>query len=266
MSEHRRAVSRTGATLLQRGIAWLLMFGFVLSGCVTQPISVITLSGVVRNGTAYAGAVPADAMQLTRGERTYAVVTEMELMTGDMLRTGHDTGAVISYPGGARAYVYPNTQVRIGSIIDDIGKVFVKVKGAFTVKTTFVTAGSEGTQYWVDVSTRDEAKVVVVEDTVRLESTVNAWPATQLLAGQQAQYRGRAPAALYTADPVDIRRETEWVKMMDRQVPVKMTVSKGAVLTAIAAGVLIGIFESGKSSPPSRPAAATNGLGVPASH
>jgi hypothetical protein len=256
MSERHRAAPRTAPTLLQRGIAWLLVFAFALPGCVTQPISVITLSGVVRNGTVYAGAVPVDAVQLTRGEHTYAAVTEMELLIGDMLRTGHDTGAVVSYPGGARAYIYPNTQVRIGSIIDDIGKVFVRVQGYFTVRTDFVTAGSEGTEYWVNVSSREDVKVVVVKDTVRLESSAGAWPATRLLAGQQAQCRGNAPAVLSTADPADIRRETDWVEMMDKQVPVKMTVSKAAMAlgAALAVGIAVGGFKSGDSRTTQQPA------------
>ena len=222
-----------------------------LAGCVTQQIEVVNLSGVVRGNATFTQEIPHDAIQLTRGDKVYAVVPEMPLEVGDALRTGPDTSAVVSYPGGARVYIYPNTQVRIGSIIDDLGKVFVKVtkaQGVFKVKTKFVTAGSEGTEYWVDVRPRDEVRVVVVEDVVKLESTSGAWPSQRLSAGQQALFRGAAPGLVSAADPAEIRRETDWVRAMDQRVPVKKVVSKWAlVLIPIAAAV---IFGSGPESPP----------------
>ena len=250
----RDMLSFRSLAALSRGWSAVLVAALALSGCATQPITAITLSGVVRGDVAYSGAVPADVVQLTRANQTYQVTPEMLLEPGDMLRTGHDTGAVVSYPGGARAYLYPNTQVRIGSIIDDFGRVFVKVKGVFKVKTSFVTAGSEGTQYWVNVGGRDEVKVVVVEDVVKLESSSDAWPAWRLQANQQAVFRGAARGVMSPADAAEIRRETDWVRSMDQRVPVKMTVNKTAVLVGvIAAGIAVGIFESGKSDPPPRP-------------
>ena len=249
----RSMLSFRSLAALSRGWGAVLVtaLALALSGCATQPITAITLSGVVRGDVAYSGAVPADVVQLTRGNQTYQVMPEMLLEPGDMLRTGHDTGAVVSYPGGARAYLYPNTQVRIGSIIDDFGKVFVKVKGVFKVKTSFVTAGSEGTQYWVNVGGRDDVKVVVVEDVVNVESANDAWPAWRLQANQQAVFRGAARGVMAPADAAEIRRETDWVRSMDQRVPIKMTVNKTAVLVGvIAAGIAVGIFESGKSDPP----------------
>ena len=252
MSERcRRMLSFRSLAALSRGWGAVLITVVALSGCATRPITAITLSGVVRGDVTYSGVVPADVVQLTRGNQTYRVTPEMLLEPGDMLRTGHDAGAVVSYPGGARAYVYPNTQVRIGSIIDDFGKVFVKVKGVFKVKTSFVTAGSEGTQYWVNVAGRDDVKVVVVEDVVNLESSNDAWPAWRLQANQQAVFRGAARGVMSPADAAEIRRETDWVRSMDQRVPVKMSVNKTAVLVGvIAAGIAVGIFESGKSDPP----------------
>ena len=221
-----------------------------LAGCVTQQISTITLSGVVRGNTAFVKEVPDDAMHVTRNDRVYGVIPEMQLEPGDALRTGPDTSAVITYPGGARVYVHPNTQVRIGSIIDDFGKVFVKVQGMFKVKTTFVTAGSEGTEYWVDVRARNEVKVVVVESTVTLESTNGAWPTQRLQAGQQALFRGAAPGLLSAADPAEVSREKDWVRSMDQRVPVKMTVSKVALGALVLIPILIRGLDSGSSGSP----------------
>ena len=229
----------------------LVAAGLALSACATQEITVITLSGVVRGNTGLLGIVPVDAMRLTRNSVAHDVTPEMQLEPGDALRTGPDTGAVVSYPGGARAYIYPNTQVRIGSIIEDLGKVFVKVTGLFKVKTSFVTAGSEGTQYWVDVRPRNEVNVVVVEDVVKLESTTGAWPTRVVRAGEQAVLSGAGPATLYAADPADIQRETDWVRAMDRLIPVKTTLSPWVIPAIIGIGVgaaIAGGGDKGSSS------------------
>jgi hypothetical protein len=226
-----------------------------LAGCATEPVTAITLSGVVRaQRNVVTGTVPGDAMQLVRNGAAYHVTPDMVLQPGDALSTGPDTAAVVSYPGGARAYVYPNSKVRIGSIIDDIGQVFVKVKGLFKVKTTFVTAGSEGTQYWVNVKADDQVKIVVFEDVVSLSSNSGAWPARGLRAGEQAVCNGAAPAVQGPADLADIQRETDWVKNMDRLVPVRTAVNPWVAAGVIGA-ILIPIIvhsQHGHDDPPAR--------------
>ena len=243
--------------------AWLRWFCTValvaavsgLGGCATpQAVTAITLSGVVRaEQTVLTGTVPGDAMHLVRNGAAYHVVPDMVIETGDTLWTGPDTAFVLSYPGGARAYVYPNTRVRIGSIFDDIGKVFVKVKGAFTVKTEFVTAGSEGTQYWVNVRERDEVKVVVVEDVVSLGSNTGAWMKRPLRANEQAVCRGPLPAVINAADPAEIQHETDWVRNMDRLVPVRTAVNPWVVIGVGAAILLPLILEGGGNDRNGRP-------------
>lgn len=237
-----------------RALALITAFGW-LAGCATEPVTAITLSGVVRaQQTVVSGTVPGDAIQLVRGGAAYHVTPDMVLQPGDALSTGPDTAAVVSYPGGARAYVYPNTRVRIGSIIDDIGKVFVKVKGIFKVKTTFVTAGSEGTQYWVNVKPGDEVKVVVVEDVVSLSSNTAAWPTRGLRSGEQAVVRGTGPVLQSAADLAEIQRETDWVKNMDRLVPVRTGVNPWVVV-GIGAAILIPILVNSQrdhNDPPAR--------------
>jgi hypothetical protein len=187
-----------------------------------------------------------------RNGAAYHVTPEMVLQPGDALSTGPDTAAVVSYPGGARAYVYPNSKVRIGSIIDDIGQVFVKVKGIFKVKTSFVTAGSEGTQYWVNVKADDQVKIVVVEDVVSLSSNTSAWATRSLRAGEQAVCRGAAPALQGPADLAEIQRETDWVKNMDRLVPVRTSVNPW-VAAGIGAAILIPLILSDHDKPASTP-------------
>ena len=222
-----------------------------LGGCATSQVTAITLSGVVRNEqTALTGNIPAQVAQLVRNGTSYQFSPGVALQPGDALWTGPEGAAVISYPGGARAYIYPNTRVRIGSLIDDIGKVFVKVKGAFKVQTNFVTAGSEGTQYWVDVQALDQVKVVVVEDVVSLASNPAVWPTRRLRAGEQAVLSGANGPVQGPANPADIRRETDWVNRMDKLVPVPTSISPWAVIgIGLGAAVLIHQSGSDRTSP-----------------
>ena len=248
---------------------WLLLCAltgaaFTLAGCATQPVTDITLSGLVRGEqTALTGPVSRDAAQLHRNGASYPVSPGMVMRPGDALSTGPDTSVVISYPSGARAYLRPNTRVRIGSIINDIGKVFVKVKGAFTVRTEFVTAGSEGTQYWVDVNERQQVNVVVVEGVVSVASNAAIWPVRILRASEQAVLSGASAPTLYAASPADIRRETDWANAMDRLVPAPAGISPaliGVGIGAIGIGIGSGIFNdgAGKPGPAPRPPPSNN--------
>ena len=251
LSPGRRVGAVLKVTLLSVSVASAAFLG----GCATQEVTAITLSGIVRNEqTALTGNIPPQVAQLVRNGTSYQFSPGVALQPGDALWTGPDAAAVISYPSGARAYIYPNTRVRIGSIIDDIGKVFVKVKGAFKVQTNFVTAGSEGTQYWVDVQALDQVKVVVVEGVVRLSSNAAIWPARALSGNEQAQLSGANGPVQGPANAADIRRETDWVNRMDRLVPVPTSISPWAVLgIGLGAAVLIHNSGSDRKSPTPTP-------------
>ena len=120
---------RLGAALNRTLSSAFLLSAFVVSpallgGCATQQVTAITLSGIVRNEqTVLTGNIQPQVAQLVRNGTSYQFSPGVALQPGDALWTGPDAAAVISYPGGARAYIYPNTRVRIGSLIDDIGKV-----------------------------------------------------------------------------------------------------------------------------------------------
>jgi hypothetical protein len=205
----------------------LIGAALALAGCAVQPVTDITLSGVVRGEqTVLTGPVPQSFVQFVRNGASYTTINPgMVMQPGDTLSTDSDTSVVITYPSGTRAYVYPNSQVRIGSVYNDRGNVFIKAKGAFKVRTKFLTAGSEGTQYWVDVKMPDQVKVVVVEDAVSLVSNAAIWPALMLRAGYQAVLRGASAPLLNAANAADIQRETTWVNRIDQLVPVQTSIS-----------------------------------------
>lgn len=242
--------SRLHWWLQQWSLIALLCAAGGLSGCATQQVTQVTLSGVVVGERAMTGSIGQDVIRLTRGTAEIVVAPDMVLLPGDAIWTGPDTAVVISYPGGARAYLYPNTRARIGSLFVEIGKVFVKVRGLFQVKTTFVTAASEGTQYWVVVQPGG-VRTVVVDGRVNLYSNEGAW-STVLGPARQSTTRGALlPQEPSPADPGEIRRELDWVKHKDAAVPTKSSFNMGAVgVGAAAAAAIWYIHKSDKRAPP----------------
>ena len=210
-----------------------------LCGCATQSVTSVTLSGIVRGPEKVVGPVPPEVVRLARGGAVVAAEPEVVLENGDVLWTGPDTSVLVSYPGGARAYLHPNTRIRIGSLFLEIGKVFVRVKGLFEVKTTFLTAGSEGTDYWVQVDDA-RASVVVIEGRVRLApSAAAAWQTMTIGVRQQGIIANSAPLALRPADATEVQRELEFIERMDRLVPVKTGLSPWVIPIAVGIGAII---------------------------
>lgn len=165
--------------------------------------------------------IAAGQLRVLRNGAPLPLTRALALRPGDRLLTGADTYAMVVYPSGARAYVYPDSRMRIGSIVAEIGKVFVKVRGLFNVSTTFVTAGSEGTQYWVTVDSGDRVSVVTVQDSVKLSSNPGRWPPRSLRPGDRAAMLGDGGPQMSTATPDEIKRETDWVDTMDRLLPLR---------------------------------------------
>ena len=227
----------------------------VLTGCATQNVTQVTLSGMVIGGTPATGQVGPESLRLTRGASQQTAAPDTVLQPGDAIWTGPNTEAVISYPSGARAYLRPNTQVSIGSLFVEIGKVFVKVRGVFQVKTAFVTAASEGTEYWVEVQPAG-VRTVVAEGQVNFYSNAGAW-SRPLGPTEQAASRGAMLQMSGAANPAEIRQELEWVRRMDTQVPLK-TVAGTPALIGVGAAAAAGLWwinkdKDRKDRPPPSP-------------
>jgi hypothetical protein len=143
-------------------------------------------------------------------------------------------------------YIYPNTKVRIGSIFVEIGKIFVRVKGLFEVRTDLVTAGSEGTEYWVEVSAQQQVNVGVVEDVVKLSSNAARWPAIKLTQNNKAATNaGNAPRVV-AASAEEIQRERDWIRRMDNLYPI-FERPKGGISINIGIGGGIGGGQRGET-------------------
>ena len=100
---------------------------------------------------------------------------DLPLKAGDELQTEPASNVILQFPGSDVVYVMPQTRVRIESIFLFVGKVVVRAKGRFAVKTEFVTAGVEGTEFSVSVDAKNTVSVGVLKGSVRLESRTGSW-------------------------------------------------------------------------------------------
>ena len=146
---------------------------------------------------------------------------------------------MIRYASGSELLLRPNSGGRVGSLTDFVGELFVKVKGVFSVDTTFVKAGARGTAYVVRTHAGGATSVVVIEGKVDVGSTTGAWPTVPLGAGTMAVAHPRAPQKPMPADPNDLRRTQEWVERLEQRLaPQPAGVSRTAIIAAAFAAAL----------------------------
>ena len=167
----------------------------------------------------------------------------MTLRPGDRIDTGPRADAVLRYASGTEVVLRPNSGGRIGSLTEFVGEVFVKVKGFFSVDTTFVKAGARGTAYLVRTHAGGTTSVIVIEGIVDVGSTTGAWPTVPLSAGTMTLAHPRAPQPM-PANVDDLARTRDWVDRVERLVPPPGGVSRSALIAigfaaAIAAAILL---------------------------
>jgi len=195
-----------------------------------------------------------------------------ELRRGDFVETGPRAHAVIRYPSGTELLMRPSSGGRIGSLTEFFGEVFVKVKGLFSVDTTFVKAGARGTAYLVRTYAGGTAGITVVEGAVEVGSTTNAWPSVTIGAGTMTLAHPRAPQPM-PASLEELARTRDWVGRVEQLVPPPRGVSTGVVVGAVAIAALIAAMAASSnhdrppapeprhdSPPPARPPDAPRAL------
>jgi hypothetical protein len=201
------------------------------------------LDGLVVDGTRRAGEREAGLAVVVRSGVREEAYAGMTLQPGDRIDTGPRADAVLRYASGTELVLRPNSGGRIGSLTDFVGEVFVKVKGFFSVDTTFVKAGARGTAYLVRTHAGGATSVVVVEGIVDVGSTTGAWPTVALNAGTMALAHPRAPQPV-PANVDDLARTRDWVERVERLVPPPSGVSRSTLIAigfaaAIAAAILL---------------------------
>jgi hypothetical protein len=230
---------------LQRATAWTVAVAMLLPtllACTTPTPSAAAgaarLDGIVVDGNRLAQAREAGLAVVTRNGVREEAYAGMTLQPGDRIDTGPRVDAVIRYASGTELLMRPNSGGRIGSLTDFVGEVFVKVKGFFSVDTTFVKAGARGTAYLVRTYAGGTTSVVVIEGIVDVGSTTGAWPTVPLGAGTMTLAHPRAPQPT-TANVDDLARTRDWVERVERLAPPPAGISRSAIVGTIAITAVI---------------------------
>ena len=260
------------SSLLCRVTAWTVTVAMLLPTLVacTAPTpysdaATARLDGIVVDGTRRAGERESGLAIVTRNGVREEAYAGMTLQLGDRIDTGPRADAVLRYTSGTELVLRPNSGGRIGSLSDFVGEVFVKVKGFFSVDTTFVKAGARGTAYLVRTHAGGTTSVVVIEGIVDVGSTTGAWPTVPLSAGTMTLAHPRAPQPM-PANVDDLTRTRDWVDRVERLVPPPGGVSRSTLIAigfaaAIAAAILLNRNKgSDRGDPP--PATTSNPAGT----
>jgi hypothetical protein len=249
----------TARPALWRSTAWTLIAALLLPtivACTAPPPAsppsprpageVARLDGIVADGSRAVQGREAGWVIVTRDGYRQDGYAGFELRRGDFVETGPRAHAVIRYPSGTEVLMRPSSGGRVGSLTDFFGEAFVKVKGLFSVDTTFVKAGARGTAYLVRTYAGGTTGVTVVEGTVEVGSTTGAWPSVILGAGTTTLAHPRAPQPT-PASLEELARTRDWVERVEQLVPPTRGVSTGVVVGAVAIAALIAAMAASSS-------------------
>jgi hypothetical protein len=236
--------------------AWLVSAAMLLPtllACTTEPYApppaaapappprgadVARLDGIVVDASRAVQGREPGLVAVTRDGYRLDAYPGLELRVGDRIETGPRAHAVIRYPSGTEVLLRPNSGGRIGSLTDFFGEAFVKVKGLFSVDTTFVKAGARGTAYLVRTYEGGTTGVTVVDGVVEVGSTTNAWPSVAIGAGTMTFAYPRPPQPM-VANVDELARTREWVERVEQLVPPPRGVSTAGVVGAVAIAAVI---------------------------
>ena len=177
----------------------VLVLAFVilcLGACATTIPDTTLLEAVVMDGDRAATPGELALVTVQRGATRLETEPGMTLQRGDRIITGPRATAVIRWPSGSEAHLYPNSRVRIGSLFDLVGEVFVRIRGRFVIETEFMRAGAEGTSFVVRAVPSGEASVIVLDGRVIVSSLRGAWAPVRLAHGDKTITTDHAPTPL----------------------------------------------------------------------
>lgn len=216
---------RSRPSSMHRALTWFVIVALALAGCASPPPRAqapvaadddyATITGVAIDGRA-AAAPDAESARVRRGASYAPARVGFELQPGDVLETGARGELVVAYRNGSVLYMHHLSRGRVGSLLDVVGRVFVKVKGFFEVETTFVKAGARGTAFEVATTPDGNARVIVVDGAVDVASTRGLWQPVRLGAGSRGvaqQQHAPQPAA---ASKAELEAVEHWVDRLER--------------------------------------------------
>jgi hypothetical protein len=218
---------------LNWAVTWLVMLTMLMSGCAT-----VKLEGIVVDSQRLARSGETGLTRVERNGATVEGYAGMALKRGDRVETGPNAEVVIRYPSGTEVLMRPNSSGRVGSFTEVIGEIFVKVKGLFSVETTFVRAAARGTAYLVRATSNGETTVIVFDGKVNVDSTTGAWAPVILGAGSMALAHP-SPSQPMLASADELNRTKDWVEPLERLASAPAGVSGKSELAGHAIGALV---------------------------
>ncbi|MEO8278621.1 MAG: FecR family protein [Ideonella sp.] len=230
----------------RRVVSTCLALALALGGCANPPqqrgeSASIVLAGIVVDGSRLAGERDTGLVRIWRDGRSIEAHSGMRLLRGDFIEAGGQADAVIRFPNGSTLYMRPDSRGRIGSLSEAVGEFFARIKGAFSIESSFVRAAANGTSFLVRANAEGETSVSVLEGSVFVDSTRGAWQRILVHAGQAVVAQAHA-APVTSADQQDLRQTQEWADRLDRLLPpAESSASSGgsSVAGAIAVGAAI---------------------------
>lgn len=202
---------------LAAAIAVVTAASVALTGCAQNPRldAVIAGHALVRNPADN----PSARVGVTRAGRSVELGPHADLRSGDLITTGADTSLLIRYPDGNEVFVAPETRIELGSIRVFFGNLLMKVRGAFEVRTEFVSASSEGTIYTVGVDRNGSAVCNVLEGTVRIASRAGGFEPLSSGAATQVTWMRDLKPASRPLGAGELEQTRQWVQEIERLAP-----------------------------------------------
>ena len=231
----------------QRGIALCLVLTMAVAGCARPPNRQqperrtppsITLLGIAVDGARAAGADEPGLVRIWRDGQAIEGRIGMLLAHGDFVETGRRADALIRFPNGSLLYMRADSRGRIGSLSEAVGEFFAKIKGVFSIESSFVRAAANGTAFHVRAQTDGAMSVTVHEGQVFVDSTRGSWARIALGPGTMLSAHERASAPMQASE-TEMRYTQQWVDNLDQVLAQPRAASGGSVAGAVAIGVAI---------------------------
>jgi hypothetical protein len=122
--------------------------------------------------------------------------------------------------------VSPNSGGRIGSLTDFSGKVFVRVREAFEVETALVKVDARNAAYVLRTYASGTTAVTVLEGSVDVRSTADAWPSLTIDVGRTTLAHPHG-AQLLAASAQELAQTRDSIERIERLVPSVAKVAAG---------------------------------------
>lgn len=212
--------------MMMKFFSYVLVIILFIGGCMyfaTPPD--LRLEKVVI-GHRLADSYELQSVQIIRRGKVLKTELDMKLKNGDEIKTDDYITAVVLCLSGAEVILDTKTHISLDTtnllIRAYVGKVFVK--GAWSVKTRYITAGVQGTEFLVDVSPESRVDVTVLEGSIQLQSMLRCWNSTYLRQSQKGVMFGLKYPFRLTVEKSLLDKINDWVRQIKKVLRRKLSV------------------------------------------